>query len=134
MRKMCYLPVLSRVRGDALWFAPAAPGTVLVANHFGILEPAVGRRDLVRAQKLDLILLPLVGFDPRGNRLGMGAGFYDRTLAILRHRKHWRKPHLIGLAHELQRVDQLASDLWDIPLQAIVTYEQVYAMPKETNA
>lgn len=57
---MCYLPVLSRVRGDALWFAPAAPGTVLVANHFGILEPAVGRRDLVRAQKLDLILLPLV--------------------------------------------------------------------------
>ncbi|MFB3087409.1 MAG: 5-formyltetrahydrofolate cyclo-ligase, partial [Acidiferrobacterales bacterium] len=115
-------------------FAPAAPGTVLVANHFGILEPAAGRRDLVRAQKLDLILLPLVGFDPRGNRLGVGAGFYDRTLAILRHRKHWRKPHLIGLAHDLQRIDQLDSDPWDIALQAIVTDEQVYAMPKETNA
>ena len=72
LRKILLLPVLSPLARDRLWFAEAKPETKLVANRFGIPEPAVPARVLVRAQQLDLILMPLVGFDDRGNRLGMG--------------------------------------------------------------
>ena len=67
------------------------------------------------------MLLPLVGFDDRGGRLGMGGGFYDRSLAYLRMRKNRHMPTLLGLAHECQRVDELAMASWDVPLRATVT-------------
>lgn len=126
LRKTLYLPVLSRLSRDRLWFAEAAPKTRLVPNRFGIPEPVVKSRDLVRAQELDLILMPLVGFDDRGNRLGMGGGFYDRSLEFLRHRQHWRKPHLLGIAYDFQRVNGLAADPWDVPLQGVITDQAVY--------
>jgi 5-formyltetrahydrofolate cyclo-ligase len=126
LRKTLYLPVLSRLSHDRLWFAEAGPKTKLVPNRFGIPEPVVKSRDLVRAQELDLILLPLVGFDDQGNRLGMGGGFYDRSLEFLRHRNHWRKPHLLGIAYDFQRVNGLAADPWDIPLQGVITDRAVY--------
>lgn len=126
MRKTCYLPVLSRLTHDRLWFAPTRPGMALAPNRFAIPEPVVQARDLVRAQELDLILMPLVGFDDRGNRLGMGGGFYDRSLEFLRHRARWRKPHVLGLAYDFQRVNGLAPDTWDIPLQGVVTDTAVY--------
>lgn len=126
MRKTCYLPVLSRLSHDRLWFARAEPGMELAPNRFGIPEPVVKARDLVRAQELDLILMPLVGFDDRGNRLGMGGGFYDRSLEFLRHRARWRKPHVLGLAYDFQRVNGLTPDAWDIPLQGVVTDRAVY--------
>lgn len=128
MRKTCYLPVLSRLSGDYLWFAPAEPGTSLAQNRFGIPEPVVLARDLVRAQQLDLVLLPLVGFDESGNRLGMGGGFYDRSLSFLRNRKIWRKPNLVGIAHDFQRVDSLEAKPWDMPLEAVITDRAVYTM------
>jgi 5-formyltetrahydrofolate cyclo-ligase len=126
LRKILYLPVLSRLSHDRLWFAEAGPKTKLVPNRFGILEPVVKSRDLVRAQELDLILMPLVGFDDKGNRLGMGGGFYDRSLEFLRHRNHWRKPHLLGIAYDFQRVNGLVADPWDIPLQGVITDQAVY--------
>jgi len=126
MRKTCYLPVLSRLSHDRLWFAPAEPGMELTPNRFGIPEPVVQTRDLVRVQELDLVLMPLVGFDDRGNRLGMGGGFYDRSLEFLRHRAHWRKPHVLGLAYDFQRINGLEPDAWDIPLQGVVTDRAVY--------
>lgn len=126
LRKILYLPVLSRLSHDRLWFAEAGPKTKLTPNRFGIPEPVVESRDLVRAQELDLILLPLVGFDDQGNRLGMGGGFYDRSLEFLRHRNHWRKPHLLGIAYDFQRVNGLAADPWDVPLQGVVTDQAVY--------
>ena len=126
LRKTCYLPVLSRLSHDRLWFAEAKPKTELVTNRFGIPEPVMKSRDLVRAQELDLILMPLVGFDDRGNRLGMGGGFYDRSLEFLRHRSRWRKPHLLGIAYDFQRVNGLAPDAWDIPLQGVITDQAVY--------
>jgi len=128
MRKTCYLPVLPRLSGDYLWFAPAEPGTPLAQNRFGIPEPVVPARDLVRAQQLDLVLLPLVGFDENGNRLGMGGGFYDRSLLFLRNRKIWRKPNLIGIAHDFQRVDSLAAKPWDMPLDTVITDRAVYTI------
>ena len=124
--KTCYLPILSRLRHDRLWFAPYLPDTQLAFNRLGILEPAVAAHTWRRAQELDLILMPLVAFDTRGNRLGMGGGFYDKSLAFLRTRSVWRKPHLIGLAHDFQRVKKLDACAWDVPLQAVVTDRSVY--------
>lgn len=124
--KTCYLPVLSHLSWDRLWFAPAKPGVEFKRNRFGIPEPQVPARELVRAPALDLILLPLVGFDPAGHRLGMGGGFYDKSLAFLRHRQRWHKPHLIGLAYEFQRLAQLPTNVWDVPLTAVVTDQAVY--------
>ena len=126
MHKSCYLPILSRLQHDRLWFAPFTQNTPLVPNRFGILEPVVPARTWVRASELDLILTPLVAFDAHGNRLGMGGGFYDKSLAFLRHRRLWRKPHLVGLAHDFQRVVKLDACAWDVPLQAVVTDHSVY--------
>lgn len=126
LRKTCYLPVLSRLSHGRLWFARIKPDTDFTPNRFGIPEPVVGARELARAQELDLILMPLVGFDDRGNRLGMGGGYYDRSLEFLRHRRCWRKPHVLGLAYDFQRVNGLDPDPWDVPLQGVVTDRAVY--------
>ncbi len=127
--KHCYLPVLSRVRSDRLWFAPWAPDSRFRLNRFGIPEPMVAPRQLIRAQQLDLLLLPLVGFDEQGHRLGMGGGFYDKSLAFLRHRRQWHKPAVLGLAHDFQRCRQLPADAWDIPMTGIVTDQRCYPAP-----
>jgi 5-formyltetrahydrofolate cyclo-ligase len=126
MRKQAFLPVLSRLTRDRLWFGAMRPGTALEPNRYRIPEPQVPARQLVRAQALDLILLPLVAFDTEGNRLGMGGGFYDNSLAFLRHRRHLRKPYLLGLAHDFQRVSGLPADAWDIPLDGIATDDALY--------
>lgn len=124
--KTCYLPILSRLRHDRLWFAPYYPHTPLAYNRLGILEPAVSAQQRTRAQELDLILMPLVAFDTSGNRLGMGGGFYDKSLAFLRTRRLWHKPQLIGLAHDFQCVKKLETNPWDVPLQAVATDHDVY--------
>ncbi len=85
----------------------------------------------MRVRDLDLILMPLVGFDLQGNRLGMGGGFYDRSLAFLRYRLYWKRPRLLGLAYDFQQVDILTADPWDIPMQAVVTDQAVYLPIKE---
>ena len=124
MRKHCYLPVI--MPGERLRFAPYRPGDPLARNIFGIPEPARAGLTLVDARVLDLVLVPLVAFDLAGNRLGMGGGFYDRTFAYLRHRRHWRKPRLLGIAHELQRVPSLERQWWDVPLDAVATEHRIY--------
>lgn len=124
--KTCYLPVVSHLSWDHLWYAPFEPDTPLVVNRYGVPEPEVDRRHWCRAQSLGLILLPLVAFDTDGNRLGMGAGFYDRSLAFLHRRRYWRRPHLLGLAHDFQRVDALPVEEWDVPLQGVVTDRGFY--------
>ena len=126
MNKICYLPILSRLTHDRLWFAPFTPDTPLTRNRFGIFEPLTPARNRISAQELDLVLMPLVAFDTQGNRLGMGGGFYDKSLAFLRTRRVWRKPHLIGLAHDFQRVDKLSANAWDVPLQAVATDSGIY--------
>lgn len=126
-RKVCYLPVVPGRADKPLLFAPLHPDTLLAANRFGVPEPMAGPRDLVRARRLDLILLPLVGFDDTGNRLGMGSGFYDRTLTFLCDRRHWKKPFAVGLAHEFQRTQAFTIDPWDVPLTAVVTDKGAYA-------
>ncbi|MDA1106905.1 MAG: 5-formyltetrahydrofolate cyclo-ligase [Proteobacteria bacterium] len=119
--KTCYLPVL---RGKRLGFAAYRRGDALRRNRFGIPEPALPARKLAGALALDLILVPLVAFDAQGHRLGMGAGFYDRTLAARARRTHWRRPRLIGVAYDFQQVAQLVPAPWDVPLDGVVTPAQ----------
>ncbi|MDH5407494.1 MAG: 5-formyltetrahydrofolate cyclo-ligase [Gammaproteobacteria bacterium] len=127
--KQLYLPVLGLRPANRLWFLPFKEKTELYPNRFGIPEPVHARRErLFKPQQLDMVLMPLVAFDMQGNRLGMGGGFYDRTLAFLKSRSHWRKPRLIGLAYEFQCVEQLPAQNWDIPLNTIATEEKIYTL------
>ncbi|SFU50833.1 5-formyltetrahydrofolate cyclo-ligase [Halomonas korlensis] len=122
-----YLPVLRPLSHNALWFVHYHADTPMVTNRFGIAEPET-RHGAHRARRLpawalDLILLPLVGFDDHGQRIGMGGGFYDRTLAFTR--RPGPRPRLIGLAHDGQRVERLPVAPWDVPLDAIVSDRRV---------
>ncbi|WP_426122332.1 5-formyltetrahydrofolate cyclo-ligase [Pseudomonas sp. PSPC2-3] len=124
--KATYLPVLSAWPRTKMVFQRVRPGETLQPNRFRILEPRVNVRHQRKVLALDLVLLPLVGFDDAGGRLGMGGGFYDRSLAYLARRQHWRKPTLLGLAHECQKVERLVQASWDVPLAGTVTDKQWY--------
>lgn len=132
--KECHLPVLRPHPRRKLWFVRHRPGEPLTLNRFQIPEPSLRQARIRLAWALDLLLLPLVGFDADCNRLGMGGGFYDQTLAYLRDRQHWRRPLLVGLAHECQRVERLAVRPWDIPLDMVVTEARVYLPPRPIAA
>jgi 5-formyltetrahydrofolate cyclo-ligase len=124
--KQVYLPVLRNRPSNSLWFTAYRPGDRLVNNCYGIPEPVMHSRRIVMPWSLDMVFVPLVAFDRSGNRLGMGGGYYDRTFAFRRMRSHWRGPKLIGLAHEFQRVEQLLNQVWDIPLDGVITEQRIY--------
>ena len=126
MGKTCFLPVIHKGSQTTLWFCQYRPGDKLTPNSFGINEPDHHKHPPIKPWSLDLILMPLVGFDAKCNRLGMGGGYYDRTLSFLHRRKHWQSPHLIGVAHDCQKVDQLPVQSWDVPLQGVVTESAFY--------
>jgi 5-formyltetrahydrofolate cyclo-ligase len=128
MGKRCYLPVLSPLYHNRLWFAPYHPESPLLLNRFGIPEPAADWSMMRPAWSLDLVLTPLVAFDEGGNRLGMGGGYYDRTLAYLNRRRHWRKPHLLGTAYSFQQVETLPHAPWDVPLHGIATETRIHLL------
>jgi 5-formyltetrahydrofolate cyclo-ligase len=131
--KQVFLPVLRKRPEHGLWFAPYRPGDSLYNNRYLIPEPALHHSGPVMPWSIDLIFMPLVAFDPYGNRLGMGGGYYDRTLAFKRLRKQWRGPRLIGLAHELQQVDQLPVQPWDIAMDAVITEHQIHDIRRTPN-
>jgi 5-formyltetrahydrofolate cyclo-ligase len=126
LHKRVFLPVLLGPFHNHLRFAPLTPASVLQKNCFGIPEPRVTRAQLLPGISMDLVLVPLVGFDDQGMRLGMGGGYYDRSFAARLFRRCWRKPRLIGVAYELQRVPQLARQPWDVALDGVVTEKQLY--------
>lgn len=120
--KQVYLPVLMPYRHNRMWFAPHRPGQAMQRNRFGIAEPDVAVREMVNPRALDLVMVPLVAFDADGHRVGMGGGYYDRTFAFLRARRHWRRPVLMGSAYEFQCVTEgLSPNPWDVPLAAVAT-------------
>ncbi|MCQ4321939.1 5-formyltetrahydrofolate cyclo-ligase [Stutzerimonas stutzeri] len=125
--KATYLPVLNAWPRTRMVFQRIMPNEHLKPNRFGIPEPAFRQTRQRRIWTLDLVLMPLVGFDESGGRLGMGGGFYDRSLAYRDRRKNGHKPTLLGLAHDCQKVDRLPLASWDVPLQATVTDDGWYA-------
>lgn len=118
--KHCYLP---SIRDEELVFMSYEPGqTTLRENRFGLMEPQISPRNSRNPWLLDLVLVPLVGFDPRGYRMGMGKGYYDRCFGPLSRR--WHRPKLMGLAHSVQQTE-LEPDPWDVPLDLIATEKQL---------
>ncbi len=110
------LPVL---HGEELRFAPWRPGDPLVGNRFGIPEPDVEPVGALEPEALALVVMPLVGFDAQGRRLGMGGGWYDRSFAFRRHVP--APPYLVGAGFDAQRVESLRSEDWDVHADAICT-------------
>jgi 5-formyltetrahydrofolate cyclo-ligase len=116
--KSCYLPVLRRFPKSELAFVKITTTSRLYRHPFGMKEPR--QRPRLFIEHLDLVCMPLVGFDKQGHRLGMGGGFYDRSLARCNNKKLFK----LGLAHDCQEVDALMSQAWDIPLHGIITATQ----------
>ncbi|HBD13021.1 MAG TPA: 5-formyltetrahydrofolate cyclo-ligase [Porticoccaceae bacterium] len=116
----CYLPVLQPLRRGHLHFVRYRGQERMRRNRFGIAEPRLKPGNIADPWTLDIIFLPLVAFDREGNRLGMGGGYYDRTLASLRQRTR-RRPRLIGLAYSSQEVPSLTPSPWDVGMDAVVT-------------
>lgn len=123
--QQCYLPVLHPQGKSSLLFVRFRAGDKLRANRWGIYEPVLCRSRQISARTLDLVFVPLVGFDSNGNRLGMGKGFYDRSFSFLTDAGR-KTPKLIGLAHECQRVEDLRPQAWDIRMSAIVSDQHTY--------
>ena len=113
--KNVYLPVLHPFCKRHLLFLHYLPDTPMKQNKYGIFEPHLNVQNVLPLEQLDVIFTPLVAFDKQGNRLGMGGGFYDRTL------QHWQQQRFIpiGLAHQCQQVDALPVESWDMPLERI---------------
>ena len=114
--KQVYLPVLHPFNPNHLLFLRYLPDTPMLKNKFGIWEPKLNVQSVLPLEELDILFTPLVAFDKQGNRLGMGGGFYDRTL------QNWRNSSFIpvGLAHQCQQVEQLPTEAWDVPLHQIL--------------
>ncbi len=114
--KHVYLPVLHPFNPNHLLFLRYLPDTSMLKNKFGIWEPKLNVQNVLPLDELDILFTPLVAFDKQGNRLGMGGGFYDRTL------QNWKNASFIpvGLAHQCQQVEQLPTEAWDVPLHQIL--------------
>jgi 5-formyltetrahydrofolate cyclo-ligase len=122
-KKQVFAPILA---GKRLKFAPLNPDTKLVPNRFNILEPVYSNSSLIEPKNLDVVVVPLLTFDSELNRVGMGAGYYDRTFAFSKRRHNWRHPLLIGAAYSFQRVDRLRPQLWDVPLHTVITEQGMH--------
>ncbi len=111
------LPVVV-ARGAPLQFRPWTPDTAMVEDprSFGIPHPVEGPAVLP-----DALLVPLLGFDEAGYRLGHGGGYFDRTLAALRPR-----PLAIGVGFELGRIATIHPEAHDIPMDMIVTERGIF--------
>ncbi|WP_440055317.1 5-formyltetrahydrofolate cyclo-ligase [Pseudoalteromonas sp. T1lg65] len=120
-----FVPIIHPFNPHNLLFQKYEKNSPMTSNRYAILEPKLNCTEVAPLASLDLLLMPLVAFDLNGNRLGMGGGYYDRTLA--QHYQQQRsKPKLIGLAHDCQKVSCLPVEAWDIPLQSILTPTQFY--------
>lgn len=122
--KQVYLPVLHPFSRGHLLFLRYCSDTPMVNNRYGISEPRLDVRLVKPASELDLICTPLVAFDNTGQRLGMGGGYYDRTLAPWHQARQLPRP--LGLAHDCQQVSALPHEAWDVPLPTILTPSQTF--------
>ncbi len=123
-----WLPRITSLRDARMIFAPAVQRRRI--NRLGIPEPDTCQR--LAVHWMHIVLLPLVAFDASGNRLGQGAGFYDRALAFRLRRRNWRGPWLLGLAHRFQRCAPLRPGRYDVSLDAVATEDGLIRFPAES--
>ena len=119
--KHCYLPIVN-TQHTALSFAPYHASTPLKKNIYGILEPQ--QTIETKPNSFDIVLAPLVAFDTDGNRLGRGAGHYDRTFSFLQNTTS--SLSLFGIAYDFQKVPHIPHESWDIQLDGIITERTIY--------
>ncbi len=128
--KTLYLPVLHPFTAGYLLFQRYDTNTPMRTNKFGILEPKPDVSAMILPTELDIIFMPLVAFDASGQRLGMGGGFYDRTLSFVTTTPAAtatiKTPLLVGLAHQCQQVDLVPTAVWDVPLPLVLTPEKLW--------
>jgi 5-formyltetrahydrofolate cyclo-ligase len=128
------LPMLDRER--ELRFAPWRSGDAIQPNRYGIPEP-VTPQEWYAPFQLDLVLVPLLAFDRRGQRLGHGGGYYDRSFAFLAGQIRPTEPLLVGIAYAFQEVDTIEAQAWDIALDYVATDHELidcHATDRETSA
>lgn len=130
MQVACYLPIVPHYRQRRLWFTRLGDGHHWTLNRYDIPEYGKDLRK-VRARVLDVVFLPLLGFDLRGYRMGMGGGYYDASLAYLKRRRLWQRPRLVGVAFEAQRCERIPNDPWDVPLDMVITETRVYRFKQQ---
>ncbi|GEA52415.1 5-formyltetrahydrofolate cyclo-ligase [Vibrio inusitatus NBRC 102082] len=118
------IPVLHPFSKGQLLFLRFTPDTELAPNKYGILEPTLSVAEIVPVAELDIIFTPLVAFDTHGHRLGMGGGYYDRTLTPFIDSS---TPKPIGIAHDCQQLDTLPNKDWDVPLGKIITPSKTWS-------
>lgn len=92
-------------------------------NQYGILEPHKSATTIA-SKRLQAIVMPLTAYDAYGERLGMGAGYYDRTLAWRHNRRQWLGPKLVGAAWRTQQAEKIPTEDWDIRLDALCNEKQ----------
>ncbi|MDF7773849.1 5-formyltetrahydrofolate cyclo-ligase [Sphingomonas sp. AOB5] len=100
-------------RTSPMRFLAWSLGDPLVTGQLGLRQPGADAEEVTP----DIILTPLLGFDARLDRLGQGAGHYDRAFA--RYPDAWR----VGIAWSVQQVPAVPTDIWDVPLHAVITEE-----------
>lgn len=129
----CYLPVVPGKRRKKLWFTRLGDRPAWVLNRYGIPEYHAVMAEKCRVYHLETLFMPLLGFDTRGWRVGMGGGYYDASLGGLRQRRFLRKPRLIGVAFSAQQVDRIPNDSWDIPLNGVLTENGYFSVRHGLN-
>jgi len=121
-----YVPVVRPEQNGVLLFAEIDDSTKFVTGKYNISEPVYNVNALLGASSLDLVLVPLVGIDSGGNRLGMGGGYYDRTFSVnLENGPQVRSPVLLGVCHALQTLSSVPVEHWDVPLDAVITDQSI---------
>lgn len=121
--KIIMLPIVQNF-STRLRFGMDVDDTII--NKFGIKEPRCSTN--IPLWMFDVVLLPLTAFDDEGNRLGMGGGFYDHSFDFCKYRKV--RPLLIGVAHALQKTAIIQTNEWDVPLDYILTEQQLLLFNK----
>lgn len=119
--KLIYLPVTD-IHSTTMTFYRYTEHTQLHMSRFGIAEPVIGTSELIKPNELELMIVPMVAFDANRNRIGQGAGYYDRYLSQPR----CAGITTVGVAFEAQKVADFARDEWDVTLDLIVTEQATY--------
>jgi len=111
-------------RGRRMWFSRlTAQGHWYRHPRYGITE---FDGPCLRAEKLDVLFIPLLAVDAQGYRMGQGGGFYDSSLAFRRRHACYGKPLLVGVAYDCQRVAAVPREAWDIRLDCLLTESGLY--------